>query len=72
MRAAHQHMVDHMGLSDVHFDATVENLVKALCDLKMAWSHHDHQHQHQSPSDKANTDNGLHDIGGSHIFTRVA
>ena len=35
MRSAHQHLVDHMGLSDVHFDATVENLVKALRDLKV-------------------------------------
>jgi hemoglobin len=35
MRSAHQHMVDHMGLSDVHFDATVENLVKALRDLNV-------------------------------------
>lgn len=35
MRSAHQHMVDHMGLSDAHFDATVENLVKALRDLNV-------------------------------------
>ncbi|VAW61575.1 hypothetical protein MNBD_GAMMA11-731 [hydrothermal vent metagenome] len=33
MRSAHQHLVDHKGLSDLHFDATVENLVKALQDL---------------------------------------
>lgn len=33
MRSAHQHLVDHKGLSDEHFDATVENLVKALRDL---------------------------------------
>jgi hemoglobin len=24
LRSAHQHLVDHMGLSDAHFDATVE------------------------------------------------
>jgi hemoglobin len=35
MRAAHQHMVDQQGLSDMHFDATVENLVKALRDLNV-------------------------------------
>ncbi len=35
MRAAHQHMVDYKGLSDVHFDATLENLVKALRDLNV-------------------------------------
>ncbi|MBO0611453.1 group I truncated hemoglobin [Thiothrix fructosivorans] len=35
MRSAHQHMVDHMGLADVHFDATLENLVKALRDLNV-------------------------------------
>ncbi|MCK5902998.1 MAG: group 1 truncated hemoglobin [Cocleimonas sp.] len=35
MRAAHQHLVDHKGLSDVHFDATFENLVTALRDLNV-------------------------------------
>jgi hemoglobin len=35
MRAAHQHMVDYKGLSDMHFDATLENLVKALQDLNV-------------------------------------
>ena len=35
MRNAHQHLVDQKGLSDLHFDATVENLVKALRDLKV-------------------------------------
>jgi hemoglobin len=36
MRAAHQHLVDQQGLSDLHFDATVENLVKALRDLNVS------------------------------------
>jgi hemoglobin len=35
MRSAHQHLVDHKGLSDMHFDATVENLVTALRDLNV-------------------------------------
>lgn len=35
MRAAHQHLVDNLGLNDAHFDATVDNLVKALRDLKV-------------------------------------
>lgn len=35
MREAHQHLVDEKGLSDIHFDATVENLVKALRDLEV-------------------------------------
>lgn len=35
MRSAHQHLVDKLGLNDAHFDATVENLVKALRDLKV-------------------------------------
>jgi len=36
LRTAHQPLVDKMGLSDEHFDATVENLVKALRDLNVA------------------------------------
>lgn len=35
MREAHQHLVDKLGLNDVHFDATVENLVTALQDMKV-------------------------------------
>ncbi|WP_069470705.1 group I truncated hemoglobin [Candidatus Marithrix sp. Canyon 246] len=35
MGAAHQQLVDQQGLSDLHFDATVENLVKALQDLNV-------------------------------------
>jgi len=35
LRSAHQHLVDHMGLSDEHFDATVENLVTALRDMNV-------------------------------------
>jgi hemoglobin len=35
VRTAHQHLVDNKGLSDVHFDATAENLVKALNDLSV-------------------------------------
>jgi len=36
LRTAHQPLVDKLGLSDEHFDATVENLVKALRDLNVA------------------------------------
>ncbi len=36
MRSAHQHLVDHKGLNDMHFDATVENLVKALKDFDVS------------------------------------
>lgn len=36
MRSAHQHLVDKKGLTGIHFDATVENLVKALRDLNVA------------------------------------
>ncbi len=35
MRAAHQHLVDKLGLNDSHFDATLENLVTALQDMKV-------------------------------------
>ncbi len=35
MREAHQHLVDRHGLNDSHFDATVENLVQALQDMKV-------------------------------------
>ena len=35
LRSAHQHLVDRMGLSDEHFDATVENLVTAMRDLNV-------------------------------------
>ncbi|HFC92665.1 MAG TPA: group 1 truncated hemoglobin [Leucothrix mucor] len=35
MRSAHQHLVDNKGLNDEHFDATVENLVKAMRDMKV-------------------------------------
>jgi hemoglobin len=35
MRSAHQNLVDNKGLSDLHFDATVENLVTALRDLNV-------------------------------------
>jgi hemoglobin len=35
MREAHQRLVTNMGLSDEHFDATVENLVTALRDLNV-------------------------------------
>ncbi len=33
MRAAHTQLVEEQGLSDVHFDATVENLAAALKEL---------------------------------------
>lgn len=36
MREAHRHLVEKMGLSDVHFDATVENLVQALRDFNVS------------------------------------
>lgn len=35
LRSAHQHLVDRLGLSDAHFDATVENLVTAMRDLNV-------------------------------------
>ena len=35
MREAHKHLVEKMGLSDVHFDATVENLVQALHEFNV-------------------------------------
>ncbi len=35
MRSVHQPLVDNKGLSDLHFDATVENLVKALRDFNV-------------------------------------
>lgn len=35
MRAGHRHLVEQQGLSDEHFDATVENLVTALRDLSV-------------------------------------
>jgi hemoglobin len=36
LRSVHQHLVDHTGLSDEHFDATVDNLVKAMRDLDVS------------------------------------
>lgn len=33
MNAAHSHMVKHMGLTDVHFDAVMENLGATLTEL---------------------------------------
>jgi len=35
LRDAHQKLVDEKGLSDEHFDATIENLATALKDLKV-------------------------------------
>jgi hemoglobin len=36
LRSAHQNLVNRMGLSDEHFDATVENLVTAMSDLNVS------------------------------------
>jgi hemoglobin len=36
MRAAHQGLVDDLGLSDDHFDAVVENLVVTLSEMDVA------------------------------------
>jgi len=36
MRAAHQRLVDDMGLDDSHFDAVVENLGQTLTELGVA------------------------------------
>jgi hemoglobin len=36
MRAAHKHLVDDMDLSDIHFDAVVENLGTTLKELGVA------------------------------------
>jgi hemoglobin len=36
LRSVHQHLVDHLGLSDEHFDATVDNLVMAMRDLDVS------------------------------------
>ena len=36
MRAAHQHMVDDLGLADEHFDAVVENLAATLKEMGVA------------------------------------
>jgi hemoglobin len=36
LRSVHQHLVDHMGLSEEHFDVTVDNLVMAMRDLDVS------------------------------------
>lgn len=36
LRSAHRPLVDHAGLSDEHFDATVENLLAAMRDLNVS------------------------------------
>lgn len=36
MRAAHQGLVDELGLSDDHFDAVVENLVETLVEMNVS------------------------------------
>ncbi|WP_330204029.1 group 1 truncated hemoglobin [Cyanobacterium sp. Dongsha4] len=33
MRESHKHLVDNMGLTDVHFDAIAENLINTLKEL---------------------------------------
>ena len=33
MRESHKHLVDNMGLTDIHFDAIAENLVNTLQEL---------------------------------------
>ena len=33
LREGHRHLVERLGLGDIHFDATVENLARALRDL---------------------------------------
>lgn len=35
MREGHQHLVEKMGLNDSHFDATVENLGRAMRNLNV-------------------------------------
>lgn len=35
MKAAHARLVDEMGLTDVHFDAVIENLGATLTDLEV-------------------------------------
>lgn len=35
MREGHNHLVEKMGLNDSHFDATVENLGRAMRDLNV-------------------------------------
>ncbi|MDP3683438.1 MAG: group 1 truncated hemoglobin [Ignavibacteria bacterium] len=35
MCEGHTHLVEKMGLNDAHFDATVENLVRAMRNLKV-------------------------------------
>lgn len=35
MRAAHAHLVEKLGLNDLHFDAVIENIGAALKELKV-------------------------------------